>query len=104
MTGKVDVTCKVIGPGLRYDSEAMFLDGQTGEVDYAYYPSTGKYYIYGSYFSSDPDANGGKGIHFNAEKGYNNMSVRRGVYFDYSYSYITPIKYDWEAYLKFTLP
>lgn len=100
--GKVDVVAEVIGPGLAYSKEAQFYDGKTGKVDYVYYPSSGKYYVYGSYFCSYPDANGGKGVRYDAKKGYNSICVRSGAYFDYS---VRPtVKYNWDVMLKFTLP
>ncbi len=100
--GKVKATAKVSGPGLAYDSEAQYYDGKTGTIDYVYYPSSGKYYIYSSYFGSDPDANGGKGVRHEAQKGNNSVCVYHGVYFDYSKKYT--IKYNWDLYLRFTLP
>ncbi len=102
MWGKVNVTAKVVGLGLQYDKEAQFYEGKTGTVDYVYYPSTGKYYVYSGWFGGNADANGGKGIRFDASKGYNNICVYRGVYFDYSKKYV--LKYNWDVYLRFTLP
>lgn len=102
-TGKVNGYIKVIGPGLDYSSYAQLIDGQTCTVDYTYNKSTGKYYVYGGPYCSSPSANGGKGLRFDAQKGYNSICINRGAYFDYSYG-ITPIKYNWEAYLKVTLP
>lgn len=105
VTGKVRAVANVVGPGLVlvYDKEAQYYDGLTGTIDYVYYPSTGKYYIYAGYFCGDPDANGGKGIRFEAKKGYNSICVYHGVYFDYS-TYGHTKKYNWDVYIKFTLP
>ena len=102
-TGKVKATAKVIGPGLDYSIDAQFYDGKTCTIDYTYNPSTGKYYIYGGPFDSHPESNDGKGLRYDAKKGYNSICVNRGAYFDYSYG-IVPIKYNWELYLRFTLP
>lgn len=101
-TGKVKATAKVIGAGLSYDKEAQFIDGNTCTIEYVYNPSTGKYYIYGGPFCSNPDANGGKGVRYDANKGYNSICVYNGVYFDYSTRPVT--KYNWYVYLRFTLP
>lgn len=101
IVGTVSAETKVIGPGLAYDSEAQFINNQTCTIEYKYYPSSGKYYIYGGIFCSDPNANNGKGVRFDAKKGYNSICIRHGVYFSY---YPALMKYNWDVYLKFTLP
>lgn len=101
ITGTVSAETKVIGPGLTYDSEAQFINNQTCTIEYMYYPSSGNYYIFGGIFCSDPDANNGRGYRYKAQKGYNSICIRHGVYFSY---YPTLIKYNWDVYLKFTLP
>lgn len=102
ITGQVEATAHVIGPGLAYDREAQFYDGRTCTIDYYYYPSTGRYYVFGGPYCSHPEANGGKGLRFDAVKGYNNICVYYGVYFDKSK--IPYIKYNWDVYLRFYLP
>lgn len=101
VTGTVSAVTNVIGPGLSYDSEAQFINNQTCTVEYMYYPSSGKYYVFGGIFCSNPDANNGRGLRYEAEKGYNSICIRHGVYFSYE---PTLIKYNWDVYLKFTLP
>ena len=98
--GKVTGTISAIGPGVTYSSEASFADGKSTTVDYVYYPSTGNYYVYGGTFCSQPEVNGGKGLRYDAKKGYNSITIKYGFYYDYS----TKIRYDWELRLRVTLP
>ncbi len=96
--GKVTATADVTTTS--WDSYLSWVDGQTCTIDYVYYPNTGKYYIYGGPFCSDPDANGGKGIRYEAHKGYNSIVVEQGRDKDYVYDYY----YSWSVSLKFTIP
>lgn len=98
--GKVKGTISAIGPGVAYSSEASFADGKSTTVDYVYYPTTDTYYVYGGTFCSQPEVNGGKGLRYDAKKGYNSITIKYGYYYDYS----TKIKYDWELRLHVTLP
>lgn len=84
------------------DSYVDWVDGQTDQVDYVYYPSTGKYYVYGGIFCSDNTANGGKGIRYEAKQGYNSIQIDGGA--DYYYLGDRRINYRWEVYLRVTLP
>ncbi len=98
--GKVTGTISAIGPGVAYSSEASFADGKSTTVDYVYYPTTDTYYVYGGTFCSQPDVNNGKGLRYDAKKGYNSITIKYGFYYDYS----TKIRYDWELRLRVTLP
>lgn len=100
VTGKVTATVKAIGPGVAYDSYAQYVNGKTTKVDYEYYPKTGKYYVYGGIYDSHPESNGGKGLRYDAQKGYNSITI----YYDYYYDYSMRISYQWELVLKVTLP
>lgn len=104
VTGTVNAVVDVIGPGLNYDSYAQYIDGKTDIIEYTYNPSTGEYYIYGGIYCSDSDANGGKGLRYKAQKGSNSIVIYRDSWFEYRPNSVVPIKYDWEARLKFTLP
>lgn len=103
-SGTVNATIDVIGPGLSYDDYAQWMDGKTDRVEWTYNPSTGKYYVYGGIYCSNPDANGGKGLRYEAQKGYNSITIYNGYYLDYRPNSVVPIKYNWEARLKFTIP
>ena len=102
--GDVDVQGKVQGTlkayGTEYSSTARQANGRTTVVDYAYYASTGKYYVYGGAWCSSPSANGGKGIRYDARKGYNSIKINAGAFYDSS----TKTRYNWEVYLQVTLP
>ncbi len=98
--GKVKGTIKAIGPGVVYDSYASYADGKTTTVDYEYYPSSGTYYVYGGTYDSSPSSNGGKGLRYNATKGYNSITIHEDFYRDYS----TKIIYRWSLQLRVTLP
>lgn len=100
VTGKVAATVKAIGPGVSYDSYASYVNGKTTRVDYEYNPSAGKYYVYGGTYDSNSSANGGKGVRYNAQKGYNSITIDNGYYYDYSMR----ISYRWEIVLQVTLP
>ena len=100
VTGKVTATIKAIGPGVSYDSYASYVNGKTTQVDYAYNPSTGKYYVYGGIYDHNSDANGGKGVRYDAQKGYNSITIDSGYYYDY----VMKISYRWEILLQVTLP
>ncbi len=104
ITGKVSATVDVIGPGLSYDSYAQYIDGKTCTIEYTYNPSTGEYYIYAGPYSSNPDANGGKGLRHKAQKGSNSITIMQDYWLEYRPNSVVPIKYNWEARLKFTLP
>lgn len=101
--GTVVANVAAIGPGVYYSSFATNADGKTDEIVYHYYPYSGKYYIYGGRYCSDPSSNGGKGLRFEAESGYNSVSVYHQAYFERD-AYDNLIKYDWYIYLRFTLP
>ena len=96
--GKVTGTLK--GYGTSYSAVARTANGKSTTVDYVYYPSTGQYYVYGGAWDSSPSANGGKGVRYNASKGYNSIRINGGAYYDSS----TKTRYDWEVYLQVTLP
>ena len=98
--GKVTGTLKASGPGVSYSSVASTANGRTTTVDYVYYPTTGKYYVYGGAWDSSSSANGGKGLRYDAQKGYNSIKINAGAYYDSS----TKIKYNWELYLRVTIP
>lgn len=102
--GDVDVQGKVQGTlkayGTEYSATARQANGRTTVVDYAYYASTGKYYVYGGAWCSSPSANGGKGVRYDAQKGYNSIKINSGAYYDSS----TKTRYNWEIYLQVTLP
>lgn len=98
--GKVKGTIKAIGPGVVYDSYASYADGKTTTVDYEYYPSSGTYYVYGGIYDSSPSSNGGKGLRYDATKGYNSITIHEDFYRDYS----TKIIYRWSLQLRVTLP
>ena len=104
VTGKVNAVVDVLGPGLNYDSYAQYIDGKTDIIEYTYNPATGEYYIYGGIYCSDSDANGGTGLRYKAQKGSNSIVIYRDSWFEYRPNSVVPIKYDWEARLKFTLP
>ncbi|MBR5323935.1 MAG: hypothetical protein IKV14_03835 [Muribaculaceae bacterium] len=104
VTGKVSATVDVIGPGLNYDSYAQYIDGKTCTIEYTYNPSTGEYYIYAGPYSSNPEANGGKGLRHKVQKGYNSIVIMQDYWLEYRPNSVVPIKYDWEARLKFTIP
>ena len=104
VTGKVSAIVDVIGPGLSYDSYAQYIDGKTCTIEYTYNPSTGEYYIYAGPYSSNPDANGGKGLRHKAQKGSNSITIMQDFWLEYRPNSVVPIKYNWEARLKFTLP
>ena len=99
--GKVKVNI-VAYSGYSGDSYVNWVDGQTDTVDYVYYPSTGKYYIYGGIFCSNNSANGGKGIRYEAKKGYNSIRIDGGA--DYYYIGTRRINYTWEVYMRATIP
>lgn len=103
-SGTVNATIDVIGPGLSYDSYAQYIDGKTDRVEWTYNPSTGKYYVYGGIYCSNPDANGGKGVRYEAQKGYNSITIYSDYWLEYRPNSVVPIKYNWEARLKFTIP
>ncbi len=96
--GKVTGTIKAYGTS--YSAVARTANGRTTTVDYVYYPSTGQYYVYGGAWDSSPNSNGGKGVRYNATKGYNSIRINGGAYYDSS----TKTRYDWELYLQVTLP
>ena len=98
--GKVTGTIKAIGPGVYYSNFATLANGKTTTVDYVYYPTTGKYYIYGGSWDSSSNANGGKGLRYDAQKGYNSIKINAGSYFDS----VMKVKYDWELRLHVTIP
>ncbi len=104
VTGTVNAVIDVIGPGLNYDSYAQYIDGKTDEIEYTYNPSTGEYYIYGGIYCSNPDANGGKGLRYKAQKGSNSIAIYYDYWEEYRPGSVVPIKYNWEARLKFTIP
>lgn len=98
-TGKVTATVAVIGLGSAYDSYASYVDGKTTKITWIHYLSSGKYYIYGGIYCSNPDANGGKGVLYECSRGYNSVRVDS----DYTRnSYGTTIFYD--INLRFTIP
>jgi hypothetical protein len=103
-SGTVNATIDVIGPGLSYDSYAQYIDGKTDKVEWTYNPSTGKYYVYGGIYCSNPDANGGKGLRYEAQKGYNSITIYSDFWLENRPNSVVPIKYNWEARLKFTIP
>ncbi len=103
-SGTVNATIDVIGPGLSYDSYAQYIDGKTDRVEWTYNPSTGKYYVYGGIYCSNPDANGGKGLRYEAQKGYNSITIYSDFWLEDRPNSVVPIKYNWEARLKFTIP
>ncbi len=98
--GKVKGTIRAIGPGVIYSDYAIYADGQTTTVDYVYYPSTDTYYVYGGAYDSHPNANGGKGLRYDAQKGPNTIAIHLGSYYDRTMK----IMYDWELRLHVTLP
>lgn len=100
VTGKVTATVKAIGPGVAYDSYASYVNGKTTNVYYEYNPQTGKYKVYGGLYDSNPEANGGKGVAYDAHQGYNSITIC----YDYYKDYVTKITYPWEIVLHVTLP
>ncbi len=84
------------------DSYVEYIDGQTTTVDYVYFPDTGKYRVYGGIYCSDMDANGGKGVAYEAQKGYNSIRIDGGA--DYYYLGDKRMYYKWEVYMRVTLP
>ena len=96
--GKVTGTLKAYGT--EYSSVAKQANGRSTTVDYVYYPTTGKYYVYGGAWDSSPSSNGGKGLRYDAKKGYNSIKINSGAYYDSS----TKMKYNWEVYLQVTIP
>lgn len=103
-SGDVDVQGTVQGRikayGTEYSNVARTADGKTTTVHYEYRASTGKYYVYGGTWDSNPSANGGKGVRYDAQKGYNSIRINGGAYYDSS----TKTRYNWEIYLQVTLP
>ncbi len=98
--GTVKATLSSIGPGVYYSDVATNADGRSVTVDYVYNSAKGTYTVYGGAWCSDPSANGGKGVAYRAQKGYNNIVIYAGAYYDSYYN----VKYNWEIHMKFTLP
>lgn len=97
--GQVTATVKAIGPGVDYSSYAQWVDGKTTTITWIYRENSKQYYIYGGTYCSDPDANGGKGVLYPCERGYNSVRVDGGYAKD---SYGTTQFYD--INLRFTIP
>lgn len=80
-----------------WDAWLEFIQGKSFQVEWKYYPNTGKYYFYGGPYCQDPEANGGKGVLYECHKGYNNIEICRGK--DYYGSFWSI----WYVYAKFTI-
>lgn len=80
-----------------WDAWLEFIQGKSFQVEWKYYPNTGKYYFYGGPYCQDPEANGGKGVLYECHKGYNNIEICRGK--DYYGSFWST----WYVYAKFTI-
>lgn len=93
-------TVHAVGTGALYDSYAKSVDGKSTTVTYEYYPATGKYYVYGGSYDSNPDANDGKGLRYDAQKGYNAITIYKDYYLDSS----SGINYWWLFQLQVVLP
>lgn len=96
--GKVTGTIKAYGTS--YSAVARNADGKSTTVDYVYYPTTNKYYVYGGVYDSNSSANGGKGVRYDAKKGYNSIRINGGAVYDSS----TKTRQNWELYLQVILP
>lgn len=97
--GQTMATISASGVGVRYSSYAQYCNGKTCYIDYVYYPDSQSYTAYGGPYSSNPDANGGKGVAFSAHSGYNSERI----YADYAYDDNgRPQMY--YLYINFTLP
>ena len=96
--GKVTGTLKAYGTS--YSSVARNANGKSTTVDYVYYPTTDKYYVYGGVWDSNSSANGGKGVRYDAKKGYNSIRINGGAVYDSA----TKTRQNWELYLQVTLP
>lgn len=94
------VTGKIKAYGTEYSAVAKAANGKSTTVDYVYYPSTGKYYVYGGTWDSNSSANGGKGVRYDAHKGYNSIRINGGAKYDHT----TKMTYTWEVYLQVTIP
>ena len=97
--GQVTATVVAIGPGAAYSSYAQYVDGKTTTITWIYREASGKYYIYGGTYCSDPDANGGKGVLYPCDRGYNSVRVDGGYAKD---AYGNTQFYD--INLRFTIP
>ena len=100
ITNTVVGTIHAVGTGALYDPYAQSIDGKSTTVTYEYYPATGKYYVYGGSYDSNPAANDGKGLRYEAQKGYNTITI----YNDYFIDRDSKINYWWKLQLRVTLP
>lgn len=98
--GKVPGKIKVYGEGLDYSSYAQSINGNSVTVEWVYYPKTGKYAFYGGAYCSDSSANGGKGLLYDCEKGYNSVKLDS----DYASSSGHYREWKYEVYVQFTIP
>ena len=98
--GKVPGKIKVYGEGLDYSSYAQSINGNSVTVEWVYYPKTGKYAFYGGAYCSDSSANGGKGLLYDCEKGYNSVKIDA----DYASSSGHYREWKYEVYVQFTIP
>lgn len=98
--GKVSGKIKVYGAGLDYSSYAQSINGNSVIVEWVYYPKTGKYAFYGGAYCRDSSANGGKGVLYDCEKGYNSVEIDS----DYASSSGHYREWKYEVYVQFTIP
>ena len=98
--GKVPGKIKVYGEGLDYSSYAQSINGNSVTVEWVYYPKTGNYAFYGGAYCMDPNANGGKGLLYDCEKGYNSVEIDS----DYASSSGHYREWKYEVYVQFTIP
>lgn len=96
--GKVTATVRCLGPGAEYTAVAQSIDGERTTIDYVYYYDTNTYKAYGGAYCANPEANGGKGVAFDAKSGFNSVRIYT------SYTYYRGDTYMYYLYLNFTLP
>lgn len=84
ITGTVRATVSVSGPGYSYSSYAQSIDGNSTTLNWFCTSNLQQVFIYGGVYCNNPDANGGKGVVYPCEWGYNRVQVDADYTYDYS--------------------